>query len=338
MKALKETLFALIGADAAGPVPDAADLAEKELSRFVKTQRKNGLTVMGTLPGEADYTVMIDAHIDQIAMIVTDVDEEGFLTVATAGGIDLRALPSRPVTVHGREKIPAVFCSTPPHLASKEKQYEKAEEIKLDTGLGQKAKETVSVGDIVTFSAKPICLSGNRVSGRSLDDRAGVACLLSLAERLSAKKLPVSVCFVLSDGEEIGLRGIRPAAFTVAPDEAIAVDVTFGDGPGISEEDCGKLGEGPMIGVSPSLDAGLSEKLIQTAKTARIPYQVEVMGRSTGTNADMIGVSGKGVKTCTLSVPLRNMHTDTEVIDMEDLENTVRLLEEYILAGGLYGA
>lgn len=338
MKALKELLFALIGADAAGPVSDAADSAEKELSRFVKTERKNGLTVIGTLPGEADYTVMIDAHIDQVAMIVTDVDEAGFLTVAAAGGIDLRALPSRPVTVHGREKIPAVFCSTPPHLASKEKQYEKAEEIKLDTGLGPKAKEAVSVGDIVTFSAKPVCLSGNRVSGRSLDDRAGVACLLSLAERLSAKKLPVSVCFVLSDGEEIGLRGIRPAAFTVAPDEAIAVDVTFGDGPGISEEDCGKLGEGPMIGVSPSLDAGLSEKLIETAKTARIPYQVEVMGRSTGTNADMIGVSGKGVKTCTLSVPLRNMHTDTEVIDMEDLENTVRLLEEYILAGGLYGA
>ena len=338
MKTLKETLFALIGADAAGPVSHAADFAEETLSRFVKTERKNGLTVIGTLPGKTDYTVMIDAHIDQVAMIVTDVDDEGFLTVAAAGDIDLRALPSRPVTVHAKEKIPAVFCSTPPHLANGDKKYEKAEEIKLDTGLGKKAKETVSVGDIVTFSAKPMELAGNRVSGRSLDDRAGVACILALAKRLSAKKLRVRVCFVLSDGEEIGLRGIRPAAFTTQPDEAIAVDVTFGDGVGIAEDECGKLGEGPMIGVSPSLDAELSRKLMEIANKEKIPYQVEVMGRSTGTNADMIGVSGKGIKTCTLSVPLRNMHTDTEVIDLTDLENTVRLLEEYILAGGLCGA
>ena len=338
MKKLEEILFALSSADAAGSVSDAADLAFEALSRFAKTERKNGLTVIGTLPGKSDYTVMIDAHIDQVAMVVTDVSREGFLTVAAAGGIDLRALPSRPVTVHGKEKIPAVFCSTPPHLASREPEYERAEEIKLDTGLGEKAAELVSPGDLVTFSAKPQKLAGDRVTGRSLDDRAGVACVLALAERLSAKKLPVRVCFVLSDGEEIGLRGIRPAAYEIAPEEAIAVDVTFGDGPGIPEEDCGKLGAGPMIGFSPSLDSGVSNRLVQTAKKADIPYQTEVMGRSTGTNADMIGISGRGVKTGTLSIPLRNMHTDTETLALSDLENTVRLLEEYILSGGLRDA
>lgn len=331
---IKETLFALSSADGVGNLREASDLAYDLLKEYCKTEKSDTLTVIGYLKGESDYTLMLDAHIDQIAMIVTDIDDNGFLTVAKSGGIDIRALPSRRVTVHGKEKVTAVFCATPPHLSSGEKEYTDIADIKLDTALGAKAKEIISIGDYVTFSGDPTELLGTRVSGRSFDDRAAVACLIEVAKRLKDKKLPLNVAFVLSDGEELGMRGIRPAAFKVDPNEAIAIDVSFGDGIGISEDECGKLGEGGMIGISPALDRKISQKLIKTAKDNNIPYQTEVMGERTGTNADMIAVSRQGVRTCTLSIPLRNMHTEVETLDIKDLDSVCELLCAYILSGG----
>lgn len=331
---IKETLFALSSADGVGNIREASDLAYDLLKEYCKTEKSDTLTVIGYLKGESDYTLMLDAHIDQIAMIVTDIDDNGFLTVAKSGGIDIRALPSRRVTVHGKEKVAAVFCATPPHLSSGEKEYTDIADIKLDTALGAKAKEIISIGNYVTFSADPCELLGTRVSGRSFDDRAAVACLIEVAKRLKDKKLPLNVAFVLSDGEELGMRGIRPAAFKVDPNEAIAIDVSFGDGIGISEDECGKLGEGSMIGISPALDRKISQKLIKTAKDNNIPYQTEVMGERTGTNADMIAVSRQGVRTCTLSIPLRNMHTEVETLDIKDLDSVCELLCAYILSGG----
>ena len=335
---IKETLFALSSADAAGCVSEAADLAYEMLSKYCETEKTHTLTVMGFLKGETDYTLMLDAHIDQIAMVVTNVDEKGFLTVSAAGGIDTRALPSRRVTVHGKEKITAVFSSIPPHLSSEEEKYDDISKIKLDSLLGAKAKEVISLGDFVTFKTEPRVLSGDTVSGRSFDNRASVACLLELAKRLSGKKLPISLSFVLSDGEELGLRGIRPACFEIEPDEAIVVDVSFGDGVGISAEECGKLGGGAMLGFSASFCSDISKKLRNIAKENNIPYSEEVMGRSSGTNADMVSVSGKGVKTATVSIPLRNMHTDCEILNLNDLNSVCDLIERYILSGGVLNA
>lgn len=334
---IKDLLFTLSSLDAVGCVTPASDKAYEILSKHAKTERMSNLTVIGFLKGKADYTIMLDAHIDQIAFIVTDIDDDGFLTVSNSGGIDIRMLPSRKVTVHGKEKISAVFCSTPPHLANGEVEYNDISNIKLDTLLGNKAKEIISVGDYVTFAGAPFEM-GNLLCGRSFDDRAAVTCILEVAKRLSKKELPCNVAFVLSDGEELGLRGIRTASFKVNPSEAIAVDVSFGDGPDISADDCGKLGHGGMIGISPSLDKRVSQKLIDIAKENNIPYQLEVMGSSTGTNADMISVTREGVKTATLSIPLRNMHTEVETLDIKDLHSVCDLLERYILSGGVGNA
>lgn len=338
MKNIKETLFKLVNTDAAGSLREAADLAYEMLSQYCEASKTKTLTVIGFLKGESDYTLMLDAHIDQIAMVVTNVDGNGFLTVDKAGGIDLRTLPSRRVTVHGKEKITAVFCSTPPHLSKGEAEYSDISQLKLDTCLGGRAKELINIGDIVTFNTEPQELSGTVVTGKSFDDRAAVTCLIEIASRLSDKKLPFNVAFVLSDGEELGMRGVRPAAFKVNPDEAIALDVSFGDGIGISEEECGKLGHGGMIGIAPCLDSKISKKLIDLAEQNNIPHQTEVMGRSTGTNADMIAINREGVRTCTLSIPIRNMHTDAEVLDLKDLESVCSLLCEYILSGGVMNA
>ena len=335
---IKDILFSLSEKDAIGTVTEASAYAREILSEYADTEKDGNLIVIGFIKGKSDYTILLDAHIDQIGMIVTDVDSEGFLTVSNSGGIDIRALPARAVTVHGKQKIPAVFCSTPPHLAKGESEYTDIAEIKLDTGLGVKAKELVSVGDYVTFSAKPACLSGDLVTGRSFDDRSGVACLLEAAKRIAGKELPVSVVILLSDGEELGMRGATTAAFNINADEAIAVDVSFGDGIGISETECGKLGEGAMIGVSPVLCRTLSDRLINLAEQNGIKYQLEAMGGKTGTNADVISVSRGGVKTCTVSIPLRNMHTEVETLSLSDLNSVCDLLEKYILSGGLLNA
>lgn len=331
----KDTLLTLSELCSIGTVRAASDKAFEILSEYAECERTNTLTVIGRLKGESDYTLMLDAHIDEVGFIVTDVDDNGFLDLAKCGGIDLRTLPARVVTVHGKEKVSAVFCSTPPHLSDKEKEFSDISQIKLDSMLGEKAKDVISIGDYVTYSVKPETLLGGRVTGKSLDNRAGVVCLLELAKRLKDKTLPFNVAFVLSDSEELGLRGAKTAAFKVSADEAIVIDVSFGDGPDISPLDCGKLGEGAMIGVSPCLDTDISKKLIDTAKQNNLKYQTEVMGGNTSTNADVVAVTKSGVKTGLVSIPLRNMHTDIEVVDISDIDSVCDLLEDYILNGGI---
>jgi len=331
---IKNILFSLSGANNAFYVSEASDIAYDILSKYAKTEKKSGLTVIGEIKGESDYTIMLDAHIDEVSFVVTNIDENGFLTVNKAGGIDIRVLAAKTVTIHGKEKVTGVFCSTPPHLASGEVEYDDISKIKIDTMLGKKAKDIISVGDIVTYNTKPFEL-GNLVAGKSFDDRAGVVCLLELAERLSNKKLPCNVVFSLCDSEELGCRGSRTATFSVNPDEAIAIDVSFGDGPNISPDECGKVSSGAMVGIAPVLDKKISDKLIKLAKENNIPYQCEVMGERTGTDCDVISTTREGVKTGLLSIPLRNMHTDAEVLDIADIKSVCDILESYILSGGI---
>ncbi len=332
---IKNLLFTLSSLDSIGSLEVATEKAYSILSQYTKTTKTSSNNIIGFLKGKADYTVMLDAHIDQVGFVVTNVDNDGFLTVCNVGGIDLRSLPSQAVTVHGKQEITAVFCAIPPHLSKNDTEYDDITKIKLDTALGEKAKDIVSVGDYVTFKGESVQLSENLISGHSFDDRAGVVCLLELAERLCGKDLPINVAFCLSNGEELGMRGVRTAAFEIEPDEAIALDVTFGNAPNVSPDESYNLGEGGMIGVSPTLQKSVSRKLINIAKEHSIPYGIEVLAEKTGTNADMISITKSGVKTATLSIPLRNMHTAVETLDIRDMTSVCDLLEKYILEGGV---
>ncbi len=331
---IKSNLLLLSDLSAIGTVTDAADKPAEILSKYCEVSRLDGLSVLGEIKGESDYTLLIDAHIDEVGFIVTHISENGFLTVQKCGGIDVRHLPSKAVTVHGKEKITGVFSSIPPHLSKGDEVPENITDYKIDTMLGADAKEFVSIGDFVTYKTSAAEMSGDVVTGKAFDDRAGVCIILELAKRLAGKKLPITVKFLLSDAEELGLRGATTSAFAIAPDEAIAIDVSFGNGPDISPYECGKLGDGAMIGISPVLSREISDKLTATAKNKEIKYQTEVMGGKTSTNADVISVSRGGVKTGLLSVPLRNMHTDCEVLSLSDLGSVCDILENYILSGG----
>lgn len=328
---IKETLFELSNAVGLGDITEASDKAYEILSQYTEAHQ-NGIEVVGKIKGEGDYTLMLEAHIDEVGFVVTDVDANGFLTVKNSGGIDLRMLPARTVTIHGKEKITGVFCATPPHLGGP-KEYDDISALKIDTLLGEKAKELISVGDFVTFNVKAEELQNDRITGKSLDNRASVICLLALAERLQGKKLPCNIVFAFTDAEELGNRGARTTTFDISPDEAVVLDVSFADAPDVPSNECGKLGGGAMIGMSPVLDKNISKRLVSIAKENNLSYQTEVMGRRTGTNGDVISISKSGVKTGLVSIPLRNMHTDCEIIDIKDIENVCDLLENYILGG-----
>ncbi len=186
---------------------------------------------------------MLEAHIDQIGMAVTSV-ENGFAAVAPIGGIDVRMLPAMRVKIYGKRTLDGVFCSTPPHLKGSCDSVPDFDSLYIDTGLGKAADELISVGDRVAFDDGFRKLHGSRVTARSLDDRAGCAAVIRVSQLLHGKELPVNVVFLLSDKEEIGGMGAKTATFSIDPDIAVAIDVSFGDQPGIEKEKTGTFGRG----------------------------------------------------------------------------------------------
>ena len=316
---------------------DAACIGHiNELSALLpKTTPLFGGSYCATLKGESDYTILLEAHIDEVGFIVTAVDERGFLKVSTVGGLDLRTLPSHRVIIHGKEKLPGVFTSIPPHLTKGEAEFDDIKDLSIDSLLGASARDYISVGDFVTFDRCSCALAGGRFTGKSLDDRAGCAVLAEVYDRLKDERLPVTVKFLFCNQEELGTRGSKTAAFEHFSSEAIALDVSFAAAPGIAPEQCGKLGEGPMLGFSPILSSEISSALAAICDRENIPYQREVMGGRTGTDADTISITKSGIPTGLISLPLRNMHTDAEVVDLSDLDGAVSLLCGYVLQGGI---
>ena len=315
-----------------GAENEAAVAASKMLGRFMPVKTDALGSVTGRKEGKGPH-ILLDAHLDQIGLIVTAIDDSGFLKFAKCGGADRRVLAAAEVTVHGRENIFGVITSTPPHLAKPDDAAKALpfDEMAIDIGMKkEEAEKLVSLGDRVTFNGKYLPLLGNRVSSPSIDDRAGVAAVLRCLEILEEKGVDCNLSVMFSVQEETGGSGAQTAAFTAKADEAIAVDVSFASAPSVSSEKYSSLGKGTMIGFAPSLDYKMSRTLESIAKRENIPYQPEVMGEKTGTNCDEIQVSGRGVRTALLSVPLRNMHTACEVCDLDDIENTARLMAEYI--------
>lgn len=277
-------------------------------------------------------TLMLDAHIDQIGMIVSYIDSEGFLKVGACGGLDMRTMLAQTVTVHGAEDIKGVICTLPPHVSSDHSKVSEISDISIDIGMSkQQAEKIVSLGDRVTVSSAFRDI-GRLVSAPSIDDRSGVCVILRALELMKDRSLNYNVAVCFSAQEETGERGAKMAAFRIAPDEAIAVDVSFGRTPDSTPHETAVLGSGAMIGASAVLDRGMTSRLKQLAERNNIPYTIEVMPSSTGTNADAISVSRSGVKCCTISVPIRYMHTSIETMDISDIEHAAKLIAEY--AGG----
>lgn len=278
---------------------------------------------------------LLDAHLDQIGMIVTDIDDNGFILFDKCGGIDRRILIGHEVTVWGKETVYGVVCSVPPHLQKNSDDSSKADihKMAIDVGMTEEqVKKIVHRGDRISLKIDMKEMLNDCVSAPALDNRAGVAVLLRCIEILYEQNKHYPITLMFSSQEEIGCIGAGCGAFSADAEEAVVVDVSFALTPDSSKTECGELSKGPMIGISPILNTENTRLLEKCAKEHDIPYQIEVMNGRTGTNADSISTSAGGKRTALLSVPLRYMHMGIEVISLKDLENTARLLAEYIIA------
>lgn len=338
MNTLENMIFELSEANGTpGAEDEISNIIEKYVSGFAEVKRDGFGNVTAYLPA-GKKTILLDAHMDRIGMIVTGIEDGGFLRVAKCGGMDARVLAAQDVTVWGREPVYGVVTSTPPHLSTPEdaKKAKDFDSILIDTGMSkQEAERLISQGDRITVRCPHGELENGRIFGAALDDRAGCAAIIRAAELVAETKERPSVQLLFSAQEETGGDGAVTGSFNIDADECIAVDVSFADAPDMPSEKCGKLNKGPMIGIAPVLDYRISQRLKAIAEEKEIPYQLELMGDSTGTNADHIAISKGGVRTGLVSIPQRNMHTGVEIIALDDVENSARLIAEYILGGGL---
>ncbi len=313
----------------------AAKYALKELEKYMPASVDALGNVIGEKSGEGPH-ILLDAHIDQVGMIVTSIDDGGFIKFDKCGGMDIRVLAAHEVIVWGKQPVFGVIVSTPPHLAKKddEKKAKDFDELAVDIGMSkEKASEILSAGDRITLKSSHKKLLGNQICGPAFDDRAGAAAILRCLEILESHSYNCRLSVMFSVQEETGGSGAKTGGYSANAEESIVVDVSFAMAPDMPKEKCGEIGKGPMIGISPTLDSGMFSKLKKIAKANNIPCQCEVMGGRTGTNADEIQTSGNGTKTALLSIPLKNMHSGVEIIDLQDVENLAELLAAYIMKG-----
>ena len=272
--------------------------------------------------------ILLDAHLDTIGFVVINITDDGFLRVSKVGGVDMRIVEGMELTVHGQKDIFGVVCTVPPHLSDGESRVSKDGTCIVDIGMSKEnAEKVVSVGDKVSFKASFVELQNGRVSATYIDDRGGIAVLLKALDYVNTDKKITLVC---SAQEETGGAGAKCASFSIPADLSLSVDVSFADTPDSKSTECGKMNGGPMIGFSPILSREYSNLLVDLAKEYDIPYQKEIMGGRTGTNADHITISKGGIPSALVSLPQRYMHTPIEVADIRDIENCAKLIARFI--------
>ena len=276
--------------------------------------------------------IMIEAHCDEIGLMVRDIDDRGFVTMAMVGGVDARILPSSEVVIHGRKDVPGVIGAKPPHLqeADEAKKASKLTDMAIDTGMNaDEVKKYVSVGDSITLAQSVGELGSGQFSGKTLDDRAGVAALITTMKNLMKIKTDVDVYAVAAVQEEVGLRGAKTAAYSINPNLAVAVDVCHGITPDNSDN-AFETGSGAVISIGPNIHPKLQKRLSETAEKYHVKTELDVDGGDTGTDAWAIQVSRCGVPTALLSIPLKYMHTSVETLSVSDVSAVSELLTYFI--------
>lgn len=276
--------------------------------------------------------LLLDAHLDEVGLIVIGI-EDGFLRFRGLGGIDPRVLVDRELTILTEPPIFGVVSCLPPHVqkSGDSDHAESMDQLMIDIGMTQEqAEKTVPIGTPIVYRQSNYPLGENEFCGKSLDDRSCFVALLRAVELLKERERDVDIYVLGSVCEEVGGRGAQIGAFSLAPDWCVAVDVTFGQTPDLSSEQCPcKLHSGPAVGIGPVIPRWMSDRFIEKAKTAEIPIQTEIMSGSTGTNGDEFQTAREGIATAVLSLPLKYMHTPMEVIGLDDIEQTAQLLAHF---------
>ncbi len=284
-----------------------------------------------TVISEGEKHVVLSAHQDKIGMVVTGIDEKtGMLKIAAAGGVDIRALPACTVRVSGKKELIGCITSVPPHLSKGDRSKAcPVDALYVDCGMSyERIKEIVFVGDAVQYYSPVEALLGTRLTGAYMDNSAGCTAVINAVMRLKESGCKNKITAVFTTREEIGKGGAVTAFYRLQPDLALITDVSFGEAPGIDSEKCAPLGSGAMICRSPILQREVADMLVNIAREKGIPYTVEVAAGRTATDSDVAVVAGNGVLTGLASIPLLNMHTPVEALDVKDIEAVADLFAE----------
>lgn len=277
--------------------------------------------------------ILVDAHLDEIGMMVTEVCEGGFLKFTGIGGISLSILQAADVVIYGKETIHGVITSTPPHLRSGDgDKLAEMDELMIDTGYEKGTLEMLApVGTPVGFLPIYSQLAGDRIAGKSFDDKAPAAICAAAVTDVPREELCADVCLMLSSFEETSrLGGIAPAVYALAPDYAMVVDVNLAKVPDTPKYETVPMGKGISISVSAATDRALSLMTEELCKNKEIAHTMIAAPSSTGTNAPTVNLTGGGIPVVDIGLPLANMHTYNEVIDLSDCEALYTLVCEFI--------
>jgi putative aminopeptidase FrvX len=285
--------------------------------------------------GAAPRRLVVMGHIDEIGLIVTHIDDEGYLWFGEVGGWDAQVLVGQRVVLATREgELPGVIGRKPVHLLREEDRKKVAEvrDLHIDIGArdGKQAAELARVGDVAVIAGDPVELPNGRLAARALDNRLGSFVALEAARLTAAAGgAEWELVAVAAAQEETTFGGSRTSAFALEPDAAIVVDVTHAtDAPGIEVKEVGKheLDSGPVLSRGSTLNPKLFELLHDTAEREGIPFTVEAVGRNTGTDADAVHLSRGGVPTALVSIPVRYMHSPVELVALSSVHACARLI------------
>lgn len=279
--------------------------------------------------------LLLAAHMDEIALMVKQVvshNGNGFLRLTNVGGIDIRHLYGQLVVVHGQHDLSGIIGNLPAAMLPPDKRDKPFgwEDLCVDVGLSAKEVESlVSIGDFISFRQPLRKLQGKRVAGKALDNRASVAAVTVCLDYLNGRSHDWDVVAVATSQEETRLLGAFTSAYSQRPDAAIAIDVTFGKGPGATDAGTFELGSGPTLSLGPNVHPGMLAGLQDAAKALELKVSVETHSRYSGTDAFGLQVAREGIPTGLIGIPLRYMHTPVESIDTADVRRSGRLMGEF---------
>ncbi len=295
----------------------------------VRLNRFNSVICHRKSKKENSKKLMIEAHLDQIGLMVKEIDEMGHIKFLTVGGIDKRILPGAEVYINGKERVFGVIGSKPPHLkesADKDKMPD-VDELLIDTGYSkEQIEKLVSLGDSVVLKSSLDEMAGGNFCGLALDNRAGITAVISSA--METKDTDLDIYYVFASEEELGLHGAYSSAREIKPDYAVVVDVTHGMTMD-SKEEAGvfRLGSGAIICKGPGLNIDVTDKIIETAEKNNIKYDTEVVSGNSGTNAWAVQKACGNCRAALISIPLKYMHTSVEMINISDIDASSSLLK-----------
>jgi tetrahedral aminopeptidase len=320
------------------PVQEIVRRYASEFADDVRTDLHGN--VIASCNRDADMRVMFSGHADQIGLIVTHINENGYIYTNPIGGWDPQQLIGQRMTIYTPDgPVPAVIARKPIHLLDQDerKQVVKQKDLWLDIGAKDKeeAAKLVSVGDAVTLALGYQEMRNDLANSPGMDNKTGLWVAMEAMRRASKRdKLKVALYAVSTVQEEIGLRGAITSAYGVNPHVGVAIDVTHAtDCPSVDKTQEGdiKLGGGPVIYRGPNMNHVVVDRLRDAAKSADITVQWGASGRGTGTDANAIQLARGGVATGLISIPNRYMHSAVEMISLDDIDQAADLLAEFVV-------